>query len=88
MKYAFMLVHKSEFHLSLMCSAVNASRTGFYYRLHRSEQYSSRQQEKQRLDEHVADAFQVENGRGDPRRRVHRLVKQSNGFNRKQWLRA
>ncbi len=83
MKYAFMLAHKSEFHLSVMCSTLNVSRSGFYYWLHRREQYSSRQQKQQRLDEHVADAFQVEKGRSGARRLVHRLVKQGHGYNRK-----
>ena len=78
-----MLAHKSEFHLSVMCSVLNVSRSGFYYWLNRSEKYSSRQQEQQRLDEHVADAFQVEKGRSGARRLVHRLTKQGYGYNRK-----
>jgi putative transposase len=82
-KYVFMRAHKSEFHLSVMCSALNISRSGFYYWLNRSEKLNSRQQEQQRLDEHVADAFQLEKGRSGARRLVHRLVKQAHGYNRK-----
>jgi len=82
-KYAFMLAHKSEFHLSVMCSALNVSRSGFYYWLKQSEKVNSRQQEQQRLDKHVADAFQVEKGLSGARRLVHRLAKQGHGYNRK-----
>ena len=78
-----MLAHKSEFHLSVMCSALNVSRSGFYYWLNQSEKFNSRQLEQQPLDEHVADAFQVEKGRSGARRLVHRLAKQGHGYNRK-----
>ena len=78
-----MLAHKSEFHLSVMCSTLNVSRSGFYYWLNRSEKLNSRQQEQQQLDDHVADAFQVEKGRSGARRLVHRLAKQGLGYNRK-----
>ena len=83
MKYAFMLAHKSEFHLSVMCSVLNVSRSGFYYWLNRSEKITPRQQEQQRLDEHVADAFQLEKGRSGARRLIHRLIKQGHDYNRK-----
>jgi len=82
-KYAFMLAHKSEFHLSVMCSVLNVSRSGFYYWLNRSEKITPRQQEQQRLDEHVADAFQLEKGRSGARRLIHRLIKQGHDYNRK-----
>ena len=78
-----MLAHKSEFHLSVMCSVLNVSRSGFYYWLNRSEKITPRQQEQQRLDEHVADAFQLEKGRSGARRLVRRLVKQGHDYNRK-----
>ena len=83
MKYAFILAHKSEFHLSVMCSALNVSRSGFYYWFKQSEKFNSQQREQQRLDEHVADAFQVEKGRSGARRLVHRLAKQGLVYNRK-----
>ena len=78
-----MLAHKSEFHLSVMCSVLNVSRSGFYYWLNRSEKITPRQQEQQRLDEHVADAFQLEKGRSGARRLIHRLIKQGHDYNRK-----
>jgi transposase InsO family protein len=78
-----MLAHKSEFHLSVMCSVLNVSRSGFYYWLNRSEKITPRQQEQQRLDEHVADAFQLEKGRSGARRLIHRLIKQGHDYDRK-----
>lgn len=49
----------------------------------RSEKITPRQQEQQRLDEHVADAFQLEKGRSGARRLIHRLIKQGHDYNRK-----
>jgi putative transposase len=78
-----MFAHKNEFHLSVMCSVLNVSRSGFYYWLNRCEKVSDRQQVQQRIDGHVADAFQVAKGRCGARRLVHILKKQGHHYNRK-----
>ena len=83
MKYAFMLTHKNEFHLSVMCAVFDVSRSGFYHWLNRRENITPRQQEQHRLDEHVAGAFQVEKGRSGSRRLLRRLAKQGHGYYRK-----
>jgi len=66
-KYVFMQNHTGEFKVTAMCRVLKASRSGFYRWCQRGQQPTARQQWHNRLDQHVASAFQTRKSRcGSP----------------------
>jgi putative transposase len=66
-KYAFILQHRQEFSVKVMCRIFEVSRSGFYDWTRRDKSLSPRAQRQTELDQEVAKAFQVRKGRsGSP----------------------
>jgi putative transposase len=78
-----MLKHKNEFSIAAMCRVLVASRSGFYDWLVKQDKPRLLKHRQQRIDTHVADAFNADKGRSGAIRVALALEKQGFHYNRK-----
>jgi putative transposase len=78
-----MLKHKNEFSIAAMCRVLGVSRSGFYDWLVKQDKPRLLKHRQQRIDTHVADAFNADKGRSGTIRVTLALEKQGIHYNRK-----
>jgi putative transposase len=78
-----MLKHKNEFSIAAMCRVLGVSRSGFYDWLVKQDKPRLLKHRQQRIDTHVADAFNADKGRSGAIRVALALEKQGFHYNRK-----